>query len=143
MSTSEVDKVESMVSIKRWFLNNPGLKVLSLILALLLWVYVRGEYGGAGVPFQRGFVERTFEEVDVKLLSLGAEGISAKLNPSKVSLRLAGPKAHINRLTQSEILAFVEIDKLARGKYEFPLKLILPEDIKLVSETPTIGVIIK
>ncbi len=132
-----------MVFIKRWFLNNPGLKLLSLILAVLLWMYVRGESGEIRVPFQRAFIERTFEEVDVKLLSLAARGFSTKLNPSKVSLRLVGPETYINRLASSGILAFVEIDDPVRGKYELPLKVILPEDIKLISEMPTIKVIIK
>lgn len=132
-----------MVSIKRWFLNNPGLKLLSLILAVLLWMYVRGESGEIRVPFQRAFIERTFEEVDVKLLSFAARGFSTKLNPSKVSLRLVGPETHINRLASSGILAFVEIDEPVRGEYELPLKVILPEDIKLISQMPTIEVIIK
>jgi YbbR domain-containing protein len=29
--------------IKSWLLNNIGLKILSLILAILLWVYIAGE----------------------------------------------------------------------------------------------------
>ncbi|MEA3328619.1 MAG: hypothetical protein U9Q08_02670 [Candidatus Omnitrophota bacterium] len=32
--------------IKTWLLNNIGLKVLSLVMAILLWLYIAGEQEG-------------------------------------------------------------------------------------------------
>lgn len=132
-----------MVSIKRWFLNNPGLKVTSLILAVLLWLYVKGELGGVGPPIQRFFVKKTYDAVDVKVLGDALKAFPTKVSLSKVDLVLSGPKDVLDKLEVSQILAFVDCTGLKKGKHELPLKVILPEGITLISDTPTIEVTIK
>ena len=36
---------------KKWFTNNPGLKIISLILAIVTWFYISGELKGTPVKY--------------------------------------------------------------------------------------------
>ena len=132
-----------MVSIKRWFLNNPGLKLASLMLAVLLWFYVKGEFGEVRPPTEKFFVEKTYDKVGVKVLGEVLENLPVKVSPSKVDLVLSGPKATLDGLEASHIIAFVDCTGLKKGKYQLPLKVILPEGITLISDAPVIEVAIK
>ncbi len=132
-----------MRSIKRWFLNNPGLKVASLILAVLLWLYIEGELGVARLPIQKFFAKKTYDAVDVRVLGGALKAFPAKVGPSKVDLVLSGPKGLLNELEASGILAFVDCTGLEKGKYELSLTVVLPEGITLISDIPTIEVTIK
>ncbi|HWP95982.1 MAG TPA: CdaR family protein [Syntrophomonadaceae bacterium] len=85
-----------------------GLKVISLILACLLWFYVvnRGPADGGANAVQ----------VDLKHYHL-ADGLAFS-GPEQVSVRVWG-----NESGKDSIVAYVELDKLGPGTYELPVKV--------------------
>ena len=65
------------------------------------------------------------------------------IDPKSVPLVLKGPQAELEKLNENNILAYIEVDGLAEGVHKLPLKLVLPEDIVLDGDPPTIDVLIK
>lgn len=131
-----------MKSLKKWFLNNLGLKVLSLILAIILWFYIGGELGQG-----RNIQERVVRGIPVKVLEplsgLGQHPFQIKIVPERIDLVLRGPKVDIDRLAPGELVAFVDISNLeVDRRYQLPVRVILPEDIESIPKVPSCEVIL-
>ncbi len=121
---------------KKLFLNNLGLKVTSLILAIIMWFLTSAELTAKG-EVQRKVVNN----VEVGVLTSSKEEIfepfKIKMAPQEVSLYIEGPKDQIENTNSEGITAFVDISDFAKeGIYSLPVKVILPDNIKMLSETP-------
>ena len=95
------------------------------------------------IPIKAEFAERELKDVRVKPLGNPSGGSFAVLQSEQVSIVLKGPRALLDKLAASDILAYVEVEDLKEGVHEVPLKLILPPDLILKDEAPLISVEVK
>jgi len=86
-----------------------GLKLVSVILAVLLWIYI-GNQGGSSN-------RQSTLKADLEYLNLG-EGLSIKQAPSQVSVKLWGTRKGSEKAT-----AFVDLSGMEEGTHLVPVEL--------------------
>jgi YbbR domain-containing protein len=75
--------------------------------------------------------------VPVRLRNLAA-GLTALANPSSVKVRARGTKASIDKLKDSSIVAYVDLDGIGEGDYGLPVRLEPAPGIGLDQLDPTV-----
>ncbi len=122
-----------------------GLKIFSLFLATVVWVYINGmvQKIGGGPP-----AYKDFKDVEIKLMGeplfLGKNLVVVELDQKSVDLRLKGPGREIEKLTEMDITAYIDISGLKPGKAYSPVvNFILPPNIKMVGASSLVRVEIK
>jgi YbbR domain-containing protein len=75
--------------------------------------------------------------VPVRLRNLQV-GLTAAINPPTVSVRARGTKAGIDRLKDSSIVAFVDLDGIGEGDYGLPVRLEPASGIGIDQLDPTV-----
>ena len=94
-----------MEKIKKIVLNNIHLKILSLLVAFLLWLNITST--------QKTQIEFMTE---VKIKNPPKNLIVQKIEPSKVSIKIEGIRSKLNRVNISNIEVYVDGKKLKKGK---------------------------
>src|SRR5262245_14486587 len=111
-----------------WLLQHLGLKVLSLLLALVLWMVVSGEE-----TVERGLrVPLELQQVPPGLELTGEI-------PTAVDLRVRGPSSTLGRLTAGDLVAVLDLRSAAEGRRLFPLtpeQMRVPFGVEVVQVTP-------
>jgi hypothetical protein len=117
---------KTIKKLKLILFNNLYLKILSLFVALLMWINI-SLYSNAKYQIH-GYI-------DVINIPSGIEVKSVK--PEKVSIVLEGRKNILNQQELTNILIYVNGKKLKEGKNVLPVQVLLPsEKIKVVSIRP-------
>jgi hypothetical protein len=110
------------------FTHNLGLKVLSLVLAAALWLFVVAEKEteiGAAVP------------VEVKNLPRGLAIVNR--TPSRVDVRLAGPRIALLKMRAVPPLLLLDLQGAREGITGFPgleKDIPLPAGVRVIRITP-------
>jgi YbbR domain-containing protein len=81
-------------------------------------------------------VERTLQEIPVKVLNLGSR-LAAELTPMQVDVNLRGTRAALGQLSPQAITAFVDVAGLGPGRYTLPVRVEPPEDVGLMGISPS------
>jgi len=122
-----------------------SLKIFSLILAIVFWVYINGIVyrTGGGPP-----AYKDFKDIEIRLLGgnvfLGKNVFTVELGDTTVDLRVKGPEHDIAQLTQMDIAAYVDITGLKPGKAYSPVvSFMLPPNIEVVGAPPLVRVEIR
>ena len=92
------------------------------------------------IPIEEDYTRKEFNEVPIHILGGSVESFRVKTSPEKVDLILGGKRPVLDGLNPAELIAYVKIAGLKKGKYQLPLQLILPGETVLLSEVPVIGV---
>lgn len=79
--------------------RNPGLKIISLVLAVGLWYHLSGV---ASAP-----TTLVVDEVPVRVLAVPSFEAKVVLVPERVSVTLEGPASHLSGLRDHNVLAYV------------------------------------
>ena len=125
-----------MKRLKRWIRHEPGLKIISFILAVILWFYITGE-----ITERTDLETRLFDNILVTIIGQSESfGTSIKIDPRVVDLEIGAPANTISLLRYDEIKAYVKVEGLSLGKYDLVLQVDLPEEAVLVSKEPLIKV---
>lgn len=96
----------------RWFLDNLGLKLVSLFLAIILWFYGVGEE----------HIEVT-RKVPLKIDPPGPEMTVLSLTPWEVEVTLVGPRNLASALSSKEMGAYYKLtDAKEAGEYQVRIK---------------------
>jgi YbbR domain-containing protein len=107
-------------------INNLLYKSISLVLAVLLWLYVSNQ--------ENPVTEQIFT------VPLEVRGLEQKLTisdrPSFVKVRLQGQRHILDQLTARDIQAFVEMSGIDVGQHIMEVHVSTPEKTQLVSVTP-------
>lgn len=98
-------------------------KVLCLIGAIILWIFVMNE--------QNPFSERTFT-VPVHIENFDEDN-KVILNPiNEIQISVRGPRLSLAEVTVEEIKAYANLKDVSKGTFRFPLKIVLPSGVELV-----------
>lgn len=106
--------------------RNLPLQVLSLVLALVLWVYVSNE--------QNPLEQRLFS---VALQGRGTpEGYLISGLPATVSVKAQGTRSQLNAVTSGDFQAVVDLAGIAPGENNLAVSVSPPPGIKVLQVTP-------
>lgn len=97
------------------------LRILSLLIAFLLWMYVNSDMGGNA--------EKVLS-CDVHFLNPSSE-LTVNADSHKINVGVAGSREAVAGLTPRDILCEVDIRGMGPGKYRLPVKVVLPGTTRL------------
>lgn len=103
------------------------LKVLSLLVAVVLWVYVSNEMN----PTK----EQEFKDMGVDIRG-SASNLAVSELPGSVSVRVQGSQDVIADLSPRSIEVFVDLSNAKVGKNSVPVQVRVPPEIKVVDLKP-------
>ncbi len=83
-------------------------------------------------------IKEKIVEREIKDLKVNAQGASGpvKLKPSKICVLLRGPERLLGPFAELKIEALVDLRGLKPGQYRLPVKIKLPEGIKIIDVQP-------
>lgn len=109
--------------------NNFTFKILAILLAVLLWLYVTNQ--------QNPLTEVTFS------VPLDIKNIPAKLvvsdKISSVTVRVMARKNLVDKTSSKDIYAYLNLQNTKIGINKVPISVTVPKDIQLVSVSPVQG----
>ncbi|PKM80494.1 MAG: hypothetical protein CVU89_13155 [Firmicutes bacterium HGW-Firmicutes-14] len=108
--------------IGRW-----GLKVLSLLLAVVLWVYVSNEIN----PTK----QREFKAIPVETRGIG-QNLAVSELPASVNIRVQANQSIIAELDVRSIDVFVDLSRAKPGKSKVPVQFRVPQGVKVTDLRP-------
>ncbi|MFP4081889.1 MAG: YbbR-like domain-containing protein [Candidatus Aminicenantes bacterium] len=98
--------------IRNLFLKNWGLKLFSLILALILWINL--------IPEEKIFSEKTLT-VPLELYNIPSDMELMEKPPSTVDIRIRAPQRIISQFNAANVHAVLNLEKASVGQTEYPL----------------------
>lgn len=106
--------------------KNLTAKVIAVIMAVILWVYVMNE--------QNPPVESTME-VPLEVRNLSTSMIAVDI-PEVVRVKVRGPRTLIMRLTAKDIKSYVDLKGLSDGRNTLKVTTAIPASMELVEISP-------
>ncbi|OIQ60079.1 YbbR-like protein [Moorella thermoacetica] len=108
------------------FRQNWGYRLMAVILAIILWMYVTGEQNPAGETVVR--------------VPLETENLSSSLvvadRPAEVQVRVEGRKAAVANLLPRDVHAYVDLRDAKVGDNVLPVRVDVPEGISVIHVNP-------
>lgn len=111
---------------RRTFVHNAGLKILSLVIAVLLWMAISREPRAEvtlAVPIE-------FHNSPDNL-EINSENIQ------QVQVRAAGPAGAIHAVNAADVHAFVSLESASPGEHTYDLHVRVPRDVEVVQVIPS------
>gem|GEM_PF-241295 len=113
------------------FFRNFGWKLLSLALAVVIWLTIKALSAGQGT-------ERLFVNVPAQLVSSTADVRAFRIEPDTVNVTIRGRPGTIHRLVDREIRVFVDITGADLNKrFRGHVDVVVPNGITVVRVEPT------
>lgn len=123
-------KPKMQVRLIEWIMDNWSYKLISLLIALILWITILG---------RRDFV--VTRQLEVELVT--ANGIAVVTQSvDKIKVKVSGPRTALRRFVENGVSPVVTLDLTQRPEGVFVIeiprsKVDLPFGVKLVSMTPS------
>lgn len=117
-----------MKEFKNWFLKNLDIKLLSLFLAIILWLYIAGGEN----PIVENFIDISLAKSNL------SEDLVIKDFPTNVSIGIKGPKNIINNISPHQIngiINFFGINK--EGLYKLKVEVTAPKRTQITRIIPS------
>ncbi|MEE0511794.1 MAG: CdaR family protein [Peptococcaceae bacterium] len=113
--------------------NNKVLKLVALLIAIVLWLYVGTQ--------QDPLAQHTYE-VTVEVQNLSVDK-TATLGQETVQVRVMGRQDRLNALRGSDFKAYVDLSDVTEGENEVPVKVELPSEVYFARIEPqTVDVLV-
>lgn len=107
--------------------NKTFLKIISLLIAVALWIYVMGEVN-PDTEASIQDVEITFTNTD----SLAGDGLAVVQNKTvTVDITIQGRRAEVNETKRNGVTATVDVEGASEGKNTREINVILPDGVSL------------
>lgn len=116
----------------RWLIHNIKIKILSVVLALIIWLYFFA--AREGVSFTAGKIKKM--DVTVEVLGLPLSTSSIKVVPNYIEVTVKGPARIISLLSPEDLKVFVEVKGLGKGHYTLPVRVYRGNRINIISKNP-------
>lgn len=107
------------------------LKLLSLVLACLIWLTVRANIGTTS-----GEATRTFEARPILLLTDSAEHVAMVANPNKASVTVRGPAGLVQELADSDVHVYLRLADSSMAGGQLPIHAHVPAGVSVMLVTP-------
>ena len=116
-----------MKELKNWFLKNIDIKLLSLFLAIILWLYIASGEN----PIVENFI-------DISLIQNNlSEDLVIKEFPTNVSMGIKGPKNIINNISSHQISGTVNFSEINKeGLYKLKVEVAAPKGTQITRIIP-------
>ena len=115
-----------MNSLKDFFLHNLTAKIVALLAACVLWIFVMNDQNPA--------TESTFS-VPVTVLNPPNEARVTQ-NAESVRVKLRAPRSILAEASANEVHAFVDLGGLEPGIHPLHVQAVIPQGMEIVSVTP-------
>jgi hypothetical protein len=111
---------------------NFGWKVVSVLLAMLVWALVRYS---TSAPLGLGEV-KTFDAVPIQVMTLANDPTTFKIEPPSVRLALTGIPSAIKRLRLNDLLVFVNLNSIPEVEAYREVEVHVPSGVALAALVP-------
>lgn len=111
----------------RFFRTNLTYRIISILLALTLWLWVTME--------KNPTMEKVLE-IPLETRNLSQELMVAE-QPDSITVRVEGPKNVMEDLTSRDVRAFVNLEEVVIGTNLVTVEVLLPSAVQLVSTNPS------
>ena len=101
--------------------------ILSLAVASIAWLYV--------ATGQNPLVERTMN-VELHVRGLSSNEVLVQAPPSRVQVRLSGPRSAVAALSPVVLDASIDLSGLRPGEHSVPVVVAAPPEVRAVAQTP-------
>ena len=113
-------------------LRNFGWKLLSLALAVVIWLTIKA------LSAEQGQTEKMFLTVPIQIVSSPADVQTFRVDPTTVNVTLKGRPGAINRLTEREIRVLVDVTSAdMHQSFRRHVDVAVPNGITVVRFEPT------
>jgi len=109
------------------FRQNLGYRILSVVLAIVIWIYVTGEQKPTG---------ETVIRVPLEIENL-SEDLVVSDSPSSIQVRLEGRKAVVSNLIPRDVHARVNMINAKTGENIIPVEVEVPDGVNVISVKPS------
>lgn len=117
-----------MKELKNWFLKNIDIKLLSLFLAIILWLYIAGGEN----PMVENFIDVSITQTNL------SEDLVTKEFPTNVSVGIRGPKNIINNISSYQINGIVNFSEISKeGLYKLKVEVTPPKNTQITRIIPS------
>ena len=117
-----------MKELKNWFLKNIDIKLLSLFLAIILWLYIAGGEN----PIVENFIDISLTQNNL------SEDLVIKEFPVNVSIGIKGPKNIINNISSHHINGIVDFSEISKeGLYKLKVEVAVPKGTQITRIIPS------
>lgn len=117
-----------MKELKNWFLKNIDIKLLSLFLAIILWLYIAGGEN----PMVENFIDVSITQTNL------SEDLVIKEFPTNVSVGIRGPKNIINNISSHQINGIVNFSEISKeGLYKLKVEVTAPKRTQITRIIPS------
>src|SRR5688572_4367541 len=116
-----------------YILHNFWWKVTSLLLAVIVWMVVRGT---GAVPDATPRLERTFRQHSLSLLRETTDKRPIRITPSEVEIIVAAPPMEAMRLVDADIQTFVDMNDVDERTDTVRIRVYVPRGVQLRSIEP-------
>lgn len=107
--------------------RNMTLRILSVLLALLLWVYATNEQNPVNDQILSIQLQRRDPPKGIEITSS---------IPSNVSIRVQGPRTQVTSLGPTDFQAVLDLSAAAEGDHYIPVKVTSPPGVQVTMVTP-------
>ena len=117
-----------MKELKNWFLKNIDIKLLSIFLAIILWLYIAGGEN----PTVENFIDISLTQTNL------GEDLVIKEFPTNVSVGIKGPKNIINNISSHQINGIVNFSEISKeGLYKLKVEVAPPKKTQITRIIPS------
>jgi len=117
-----------MKEFKNWFLKNIDIKLLSLFLAIILWLYIASGEN----PIIENFIDISLTQNNL------SEDLVIKEFPANVSIGIEGPKNIINNISSNQISGVVNFSEISKeGLYKMNVEVVAPKRTQITRIIPS------
>ena len=117
-----------MKELKNWFLKNIDIKLFSLFLAIILWLYI----ASGESPTVENFIDISLSQTNL------GEDLVIKEFPTSVSVGIRGPKNIINNISSHQINGIVNFSEISKeGLYKLKVEVAPPKKTQITRIIPS------
>ncbi len=117
-----------MKELKNWFLKNIDIKLLSLFLAIILWLYIAGGEN----PVVENFIDISLTQTNL------SEDLAIKEFPTNASVGIKGPRNIINNISPNQISGIVNFSEISKeGLYKLNVEVAAPKKTQITRIIPS------
>lgn len=117
-----------MKELKNWFLKNIDIKLFSLFLAIILWLYI----ASGESPTVDSFIDISLNQTNL------GEDLAIKEFPTNVSVGIRGPKNIVNNISSHQINGIVDFSEISKeGLYKLKVEVAPPKKTQITRIIPS------